>query len=84
MSVDKRMQNPGNPYDPDDPDNYLNRDQIPGSSNIIPWMLGGMFAVATIIGLFFAEESPLTHRPQSTLTTENVSPQQSPNEFQSN
>ena len=85
MAIDLKLENPGNPYDSDDPDNYLNRDRESetGSANIIPWMLGGMFAVATLIGLFFAEESPLT-TPRGTQTTENVTTHPAPAPFQSN
>lgn len=84
MTIDRRLQNPGNAYDTDDPDNYLNREHLPEKSNLVPWMLGGMFAVATLIGLFFAEESPLTYKPVATHTTENIPAQPSPVPFQAN
>jgi hypothetical protein len=84
MAVDLKLQNPGNPYDSDDPDNYLNRDQKAENSNIVPWMLGGMFAAATLIGLFFAEESPLTDPPRTTQTTENIPAHPAPAHLQSN
>jgi hypothetical protein len=84
MAVDIMLHNPGNPYDADDPDNYLNRDQAAENSNVVPWILGGMFAVATLIGLFFAEESPLTDLSGTRQTTENVSAQAAPAPFQSN
>lgn len=84
MAVDLKLRNPGNPYDADDPDNYLNRDHADENSNLVPWMLGGMFAVAILIGLFFAEESPLMGSPATTQTTENVSAQPAPAPFQSN
>ncbi|MFO0994783.1 MAG: hypothetical protein U1E67_22955 [Hyphomicrobiales bacterium] len=84
MTIDRRLQNPGNAYDTDDPDNYLNRDRLTESSNLVPWMMGAMFAVATVIGLFFAEESPLTHKTAATLTTENVPGQPYPDPFRAN
>lgn len=84
MVIDQKLENPGNPYDLDDPDNYLNRDRETGSANLVPWMLGGMFAIATLIGLFFAEESPLTTSFHGTQTTENVATHSAPAPFQSN
>ena len=84
MTFDRKLLNPGNPYDTDDPDNYLNRDDVAETSNLVPWMLGGMFAIATLIGLFFAEESPLTASHAVTQTTENVPAHPSPAPFQSN
>ena len=84
MTIDRKLLNPGNPYDTDDPDNYLNRGDLPESLNLVPWMLGGMFAVAALIGLFFAEESPLTARHAVTQTTENVPPHPALAPFQSN
>lgn len=46
-------------YDPDDPDNFKSGSALVGGSNVIPWMFGGMFVVTTVIGLFFAQGSPL-------------------------
>jgi len=84
MTMDTRLHNPGNPYDPDDPDNYMSRDRLPESSNLVPWMLGAMFALATLIGLFFAQESPLTDTQRTTQTTENMPAQPAPAPFQAN
>jgi hypothetical protein len=84
MAIDLNLQNQGNPYDLDDPDHYMNRDLTPENSNLVPWMLGGMFAVATLIGLFFAEGSPLTESRHATQTTENVATHPTPAPFQAN
>lgn len=83
MTMDRSLENPGNPYDLDDPDNYMNRERLSGNSNLVPWMLGAMFAIATLIGLFFAEGSPLAHPTSATQTTENA-PSQSIPIFQAN
>ena len=78
MILNRKRQNPGNPYDTDDPDNYMNRDGLPEDSNLVPWMLGAMFGLAALIGLFFAQESPLTYPPLKTLTSENMPAHPSP------
>jgi hypothetical protein len=72
MPIDPKDRNLGNPYDPDDPDNYMNWDERSQRSNLLPIMFIGMFAVSAVIGLFFAQESPLTDR--TTHVTENASP----------
>jgi hypothetical protein len=70
MSIDPDVRKRGNPYDPDDPDNYMNRDDGSERSHIIPIMFIGMFVVSVLIGLFFAQESPLTE--PATHVTENA------------
>lgn len=83
MAVNRKSQHPGSPYDTDDPDNYMNRDSLPEDSNLVPWMLGAMFSLAVLIGLLFAEESPLTDPPRTTLATENLPANPAP-AYQSN
>jgi hypothetical protein len=60
MAIRPNQNPPGNPYDPDDPDNYMNRSRSPEDSPVFAWILGGIVGVATIVGLFVAQESPLT------------------------
>ena len=62
-----RLTNP----DPDDPDNYMDRAEMPANSPVFSWILGGIVGVASIVGLFIAQETPLTDLPWQ--TTENVS-----------
>ena len=77
MAIDPDLRSPGNPYDPDDPDNYMNRDDGPERSNLIPIMFIGMFVMSAVIGLFFAEESPLTD-PATHVTENAAQPPPSP------
>ena len=78
-----KMPIAGNPYDADDPANYMNRDDRGAGSNIVSWMFGAMFAVATLIGLFFADGSPLTARPTFHIT-QNSPAQPAPDAPQAN
>jgi len=60
MAIRFKREPSENPYDPDDPDNYADRNRVPEDSPVFAWILGGIVVVSTVVGLFFAQESPLT------------------------
>jgi hypothetical protein len=83
MLADLKSEVPGNSYEADDSHNCLNRDDRSESSTIVPWILGGMFAVATLIGLLFGQETPLTEWPTPQVS-QNLPTHPAPAPFQSN
>jgi len=82
MMTNPKLKSSVNPNDPDDPDNYMNRPGGPEDSPVFAWILGGIVGITAIVGLFIAQESPLTDPPWQ--TTQNVPTQPTPSPTQAN